>query len=187
MPPNFVEKNFTNSHKTLKFTKVFSLKSFPLYGMCLTMHDYCIHEQLLHANSHLASVIHVLCMVNFEKAIKPCNLYCYPEPGLLFSPDSLPHTTGSRIDKQLGTMEVHKHHIVEELWQNALNLAEQLKQVRQNTIHLALFPVLLCSVHYLLSHFFSFLGGSSAPKGAVQECGTCEVLREIQSTGGTIL
>ena len=87
-------------------------------------------------------------------------------------------------------MEVHKHH-VEELWQNALNLAEQLKQVRQNTIHLALFPVLPCSydpgVHHLLSRFFSFLGGSSAPKGAVQERGTCEVLREIQSTGGTIL
>ena len=30
-PPNFVEKTFTNSHKTAKFVKVFSLKSFPLY------------------------------------------------------------------------------------------------------------------------------------------------------------
>ena len=31
-PPNFVEKTFTNSHKTLsmKLVKVFSLKSFPL-------------------------------------------------------------------------------------------------------------------------------------------------------------
>ena len=32
MPPNFTEKTFTNSHKTVKFAKVFSLKSFPLYG-----------------------------------------------------------------------------------------------------------------------------------------------------------
>ena len=33
MPPNFAEKTFVNSHKTAKFAKVFSLKSFPLYGM----------------------------------------------------------------------------------------------------------------------------------------------------------
>ena len=32
-PPNFMEKSFMNSHKTLKFAKVFSLKSFPLYGI----------------------------------------------------------------------------------------------------------------------------------------------------------
>ena len=31
-PPNFVEKTFTNSYQTAKFTKVFSLKTFPLYG-----------------------------------------------------------------------------------------------------------------------------------------------------------
>jgi len=31
--PNFAKKLFTNSHKTLKFAKVFSLKSFPLYGI----------------------------------------------------------------------------------------------------------------------------------------------------------
>ena len=30
--PNFVEKTFTDSHKTVKFAEVFSLKSFPLYG-----------------------------------------------------------------------------------------------------------------------------------------------------------
>ena len=32
-PPNFVEKTFTNSHKTLKFAKVFSLETFSLYGI----------------------------------------------------------------------------------------------------------------------------------------------------------
>ena len=32
-PPNFVEKTFTNGHKTAKFAKVFSLESFPLYGI----------------------------------------------------------------------------------------------------------------------------------------------------------
>ena len=30
--PNFTEKTFVNSHKIAKFVKVFSLKSFPLYG-----------------------------------------------------------------------------------------------------------------------------------------------------------
>ena len=30
-PQNFVEKTCVNSHKTTKFAKVFSLKSFPLY------------------------------------------------------------------------------------------------------------------------------------------------------------
>ena len=36
MSPNFVEKNFTNSHKTSKFAKVFfSLETFPLYGIYL--------------------------------------------------------------------------------------------------------------------------------------------------------
>ena len=34
-PSNFVEKTFKNSHKTAKFTKVFSLETFPLYGNCL--------------------------------------------------------------------------------------------------------------------------------------------------------
>ena len=31
-PPNFTEKTFVNSHKTVKFAKVFFLKRFPLYG-----------------------------------------------------------------------------------------------------------------------------------------------------------
>ena len=33
MPPDFMEKIFMNNYKTSKFTKVFSLKSFPLYAM----------------------------------------------------------------------------------------------------------------------------------------------------------
>ena len=32
--PNFREKTFANSHKTAKFAKVFSFKSFLLYGIC---------------------------------------------------------------------------------------------------------------------------------------------------------
>ena len=32
-PPNFAEKTFANSHKTVKFAKVFFLESFPLYGI----------------------------------------------------------------------------------------------------------------------------------------------------------
>ena len=33
MPPDFAEKTFVNSHKTAKFASVFSLESFPLYGI----------------------------------------------------------------------------------------------------------------------------------------------------------
>ena len=37
MPPNFVEKTFANSHKIMKFAKVFSRKSFTLYGIRATL------------------------------------------------------------------------------------------------------------------------------------------------------
>ena len=37
MPPNFAEKTFVNSYKTSKFVKVFSLESFPLYGLYLVI------------------------------------------------------------------------------------------------------------------------------------------------------
>ena len=129
----------------------------------------------------------------------------YPEPGLLLfpspSPDSPTHThIAGRIDKQLDTMEVHKRH-VEELWKNALNIAEQLKQVRRHTMHLQSFSVSyeaglvpspsLSATRLVYTIFSSvsssFPGGSGAPNGAVQECGTSEILGEVQSTGGTIL
>ena len=32
-PANFMEKTFAYSHKTLKFAKLFSLESFPLYSI----------------------------------------------------------------------------------------------------------------------------------------------------------
>ena len=42
-PPNFVDKTFANSHKTVEFAKVSSLESFPLYGiMCLDCVTYCV-------------------------------------------------------------------------------------------------------------------------------------------------
>jgi len=41
MPQNFAEKTFTNSHKTAKFVKVFSLESFLLYGICA--HKFVLH------------------------------------------------------------------------------------------------------------------------------------------------
>ena len=39
-PPNFTKKTFTDSHKTAKFVKVFSLKSFPLYDTECSRHNY---------------------------------------------------------------------------------------------------------------------------------------------------
>ena len=41
-PPNFAEKTFVNSHKAVKFTKFFSLKSFPLYGMADQPYGYMV-------------------------------------------------------------------------------------------------------------------------------------------------
>ena len=98
--------------------------------------------------------------------------HCHPEPGLLLLPflsippsPPLTHThTAGRIDKQLDTMEVHKRH-VEELWKNALNLAERLKQVRRHTMNLALFPVLLCQ---LRGWSYIILSSISSPSQEVQ-------------------
>ena len=42
-PPNFIEKSFANSHKTVKF-EVFSLESFPLYGTCWPTSDVTLHQ-----------------------------------------------------------------------------------------------------------------------------------------------
>ena len=39
--PNFTEKIFTNSYKTVKFVKVFSLDSFPLYSTCIYEQEQC--------------------------------------------------------------------------------------------------------------------------------------------------
>ena len=39
MPQNFVEKTFTDGSQSSKFTKVFSLESFPLYGTLLTINS----------------------------------------------------------------------------------------------------------------------------------------------------
>ena len=42
MPQNFVEKPFADGSQTSKFTKVFSLESFPLYGiMAFGTHPQC--------------------------------------------------------------------------------------------------------------------------------------------------
>ena len=48
MPPNFAEKTFVNSHKTVKFVKVFSLKCFPLYSiLCMQVGKLCMYVSRL--------------------------------------------------------------------------------------------------------------------------------------------
>ena len=47
----FVEKTFANSHKTAKFAKVFSLKSFPLYGTCIYTGHTHIHTHYQQTSS----------------------------------------------------------------------------------------------------------------------------------------
>ena len=54
-PQDFVEKTFANSHKTLKFAKVCSLESFPLY----TVYGFCLVLQILEAGSHQVSYVMV--------------------------------------------------------------------------------------------------------------------------------
>ena len=52
--PNFAEKTFAYSHKTVKFAKVFSLESFPLYGTVFIYRSEtivtCMVCQMLHTN-----------------------------------------------------------------------------------------------------------------------------------------
>ena len=43
-PPNFAEKAFVNSHKTVKFMKVFSLEIFLLYGIHVTQGNSWSHK-----------------------------------------------------------------------------------------------------------------------------------------------
>ena len=52
--PNFVEKKFAYSHKTVKFVKVFSLESFPLYG------NLVMYTMLLDNNNHTICAAWVL-------------------------------------------------------------------------------------------------------------------------------
>ena len=40
-PPNFAEKTFVDGSQTLKSVKVFSLESFPLYGMHIHDEKLC--------------------------------------------------------------------------------------------------------------------------------------------------
>ena len=49
-PPNFAEKIFVNSHKTVKVTKVFSLQSFPPYGLCQYPQNCESHKGFLPPN-----------------------------------------------------------------------------------------------------------------------------------------
>ena len=53
-PPNFMEKTFVNSHKTLKFAKVFSLESFPLYSTQYLITGMCFSLQLLRGTQSMS-------------------------------------------------------------------------------------------------------------------------------------
>jgi len=74
-PQNFMEKTFTNSHKTAKFTTVFSLESFLLYGSHInfkytssTCLPTCIHTKLCGK---------YMCIVMYELVYTPaCIPYC---------------------------------------------------------------------------------------------------------------
>ena len=55
-PQNFMEKTFKISHKTPKFAKVFSLESFPLYGMF--------------SSSHILPYAHTSFLINIHLLIK---------------------------------------------------------------------------------------------------------------------
>ena len=46
MPPNFGEKTFANSHKTVKFVEVFSFESFLPYGITVSWYHVWIHTVL---------------------------------------------------------------------------------------------------------------------------------------------
>ena len=66
-PPHFMEKAFANSHKTLKFTKVFSLESFPLYSIGIWyivlqyVSDYLLFYTMWHKLGRSLGVRLLLC------------------------------------------------------------------------------------------------------------------------------
>ena len=63
-PPNFAEKTFANSLKTAKFAKVFSLESFPLYGIMN------VHTQLFWV-SNRASVLSLSFLLTIFQFLPP--------------------------------------------------------------------------------------------------------------------
>ena len=78
MPPNFTEKTFANSHKTVKSAKVFSLESFPLYDRkilhLLLLHTFCLcySNQILRScpfvfTTLLGIYVHTKCAAVLDK------------------------------------------------------------------------------------------------------------------------
>ena len=67
-PPTFTENTFANSHKTVNFVKVFSLKSFPLYSMYMR-NQTCTY---VFVNTRLCEphCTHSLSMYNQSRASK---------------------------------------------------------------------------------------------------------------------
>ena len=80
-PPNFTEKTFTNSHKTTKSSKVFSLESFPLYGRkilhLLLLHTFClcysdhISQVFLFCIHHTTGYLYILNVQQSSTKIEP--------------------------------------------------------------------------------------------------------------------
>ena len=72
MPWNFAGKTFTNSHKIMKFAKVLSLKSFPLYGNCYRLATRCFASSNYQAIGNKSVVTHALVCNHFKHCTPLC-------------------------------------------------------------------------------------------------------------------
>ena len=97
-PPNFTEKTFVNSHKTAKFTIVFSLKIFPLYGISLLGPHFRVDVRISSSRC-LPRIVTTLEQLpcTWSKALSKINATLKQQPRLV-------HTAYTHLCKYLLTM-----------------------------------------------------------------------------------
>ena len=126
-----VGSNFSNeSQRHMRIKRIFYCRSYPqLLEVCSEMESSLRPETVIsRGKPYLDELAPKKKQMGefFEVVVKEGGSLAdfFQKPPI----DSTDPEKGSRIDNQLSTLEVHKSHI-EELWQNAWQLAEQGKQV----------------------------------------------------------
>ena len=84
-PQNFAEKTFANTHKTAKFTKLFSLESFPLYGILCAAVLVIVLASLSTCTTKkwVRLIVCTLCGMPLVKMLHPLTKVSYPGPAQL--------------------------------------------------------------------------------------------------------
>ena len=94
-PPKFAEKTLVSSHKTLKFAKVFSLKSFPLYGIHVSTGENLFMNELMYRSMNPF----LFCMGLSSTSLKSCM-------------NSLTERFGARLEIFLASFCLHVQNLI---------------------------------------------------------------------------